>query len=166
MSLKKAWSKMGGYSLIKGRAPGAKAQRRKTAKTCYKRANGSFLWELVYKSHTQKIGGKVKQRWGCGSDGRSMHLLTTRWVNLETWIRQAIVGRWSGSFYPTIAAANWLISSVNESFSAVQEWQVTPYSITIDCGSGEITVMAYKPNLTSVYLTSLRENRNATFRKF
>lgn len=48
--------------MIKWRAPGAKAQRRKTANSGCNRAKRDFHWELVYKSHTQKIGGKVKQR--------------------------------------------------------------------------------------------------------
>lgn len=48
--------------MITWRAPGAKAQREETANSGCKRAKRAFLWELVYKSHTQKIGGKVKQR--------------------------------------------------------------------------------------------------------
>ena len=48
--------------MIKWRAPGAKAQPRKTANCGCKRAKQDFRWELGYKSHTQKIGGKVKQR--------------------------------------------------------------------------------------------------------
>ena len=36
-------------------------KHKEKANDCLKRATASFLWEIVDKSYTQKIGGKVKQ---------------------------------------------------------------------------------------------------------
>ena len=167
MKWTRLWETREGRKQMKWRAPGAKAQRRKTANRGCKRAKRAFLWELVYKSHTQKIGGKVKQRWGCGGYGWSTVQLLTACVSQPRYTRpdnsQCEDVAWIPIFLHYLLFKYWsgLCSRVFQQRNGRKERQ---YSITIDCGSVEIEVMAYKPNLTSVYLTSLREHKLFIFR--